>query len=222
MQELLKSIAQFSTAQLLTTLAILTPFVGAIWVAMKWAYETRLQNLETTLADLRADFARRLERDLAKVTDVHEIERVALQAELDVAQAKAASLRADIDRLINNFERSRVATKARADELANAQHDLALLLEQLVGPSELHPKYVEYLCAYPTLISKVSFSEAQVASLRNGADQGFGNSMYVYGRMLITGRMLRDGLLAPDKEQGLALIRSAAEKGHVPSKAFAL
>jgi hypothetical protein len=42
----------------------------------------------------------------------------------------------------------------------------------------------------------------------------------VLGRVLITGRMLREGTLQPDKERGIRLIRAAAELGHMPSRAF--
>jgi TPR repeat protein len=221
MKELLEALSKFSPAQLLTSLAILTPFVAGIWVVLKWAYDTRLKNLETALADFRSDFERRLARELAKTTDAHEKQLEHLQGERQAARSNAESMQADIDRLLSNFEESKKAVRQRAEELASAEHDLVALLE--VGEfSELPPRYVAYLCEHPMLISKISFSESQVASLRIQAEEGQGNAMYLYGRMLVTGRLLREGLLPPDKEQGLALIRSAAEKGHLPSRSFVL
>ena len=218
MKELLTALANFSPAQLLTSLAILTPFVAAIWAAMKWAYDTRLKNLETALADFRSDFERKLARETAKLTDAQEVELDT--ARIGTAEATEHALTAEraLDAFKRNEETRNVEASRRQDQLADAERRFVSLLEDLGGGAPLTTKYVEYLSENPSLLTKLTFSQAQIDDLEGRAGRTETNAMYVLGRMLTTGRLLSDGLLAPNRERGVAMIDAAADCGHSQSK----
>lgn len=199
MKDFLTTLANFSPAQLLTSLAVLTPFVVGIWVAMKWAYDTRLKNLETSLADFRADFERKFAREMAKVTDAHEQELEKLKTELKSAIDRAEAFQADL----HTLER----------ELQTARNDQTVLVSFL-------PRLIAYLCEHPHLIFELPFTQELAEKLQQLVQDNDANAMYVYGRMLITGRIFGGGTLPPDRERGLALVRRSAERGHSPSIAF--
>lgn len=222
MQEFLDALSKFSPAQLLTSLAVLTPFVAGIWVAMKWAYATRFKNLEATLADFRTDFERKLARELAKVTDSDEERIRALKVELDATLAKSAAGEAKLARVNDDLQATKSTLELRSEALANAEHGLAAFLNDTGVLTELSPRVLTYLCENPMLISKLLFTRDHVSVLHLQAQEGQGNAMYLYGRMLVSGRGLRDGNLPQDKERGLTLIRAAAEKGHQSARSFSL
>ncbi|SDX15827.1 hypothetical protein SAMN05216317_1474 [Nitrosomonas eutropha] len=62
MPEFIEALRTLTFADFLRLLAILTPFIVAIWGAFRWAYGVRLKTLETSLTELRTDFQRNLNR----------------------------------------------------------------------------------------------------------------------------------------------------------------
>ena len=223
MQEFVKALASFSASQLLLSLAVLTPFVAGVWAAMKWAYDTRLKNLETTLSDFRADFERRLARDAAKLTDSHEKQISELTAELTAQRERANVSEGELRKFHENEEHRTQASVERRDQHAKSEREFVDVVDECFGVGPIGPKALTYLCQNPSLIGKVTFAQPQVDDIKTKSDGGDSSASYVLGRILVTGRMLREGtLLQPDKECGLRLIRTAAELGHIPSRAFSL
>ena len=96
------------------------------------------------------------------------------------------------------------------------------MLVECFGVEPIGPRALTYLCENPSLIGRVAFAQAQVDDIKTKSDGGDSSASYVLGRLLITGRMLREGTLQPDKARGLRLISAAAELGHAPSRAFSL
>jgi hypothetical protein len=220
MQELFKALAQFTPTQLFLTLAALTPFVAGIWAALRWAYDTRLKNLETALSDFRTDFDRRLARELSKLTDEHEHLVRQLAAELADATSRASRSEATAREYESNAEHQESELIRRRDHLARAEREFVDLFDGVFEGQLLSVRATAYLASNPTLIEAVTFSLAQVGDLRRRADSGEHDAAYVIGRLLYTGRWLRDGVLQPNKEQGLALINWAAERHHPPAVTF--
>ena len=104
MKEFIQALAGFSASQLLLSLAVLAPFVVSIWAAMKWAYDTRLKNLETSLADFRADFERKLAREIVKLTDSHEKQVSALTSDLAAVKERTEAAERELQSFKANEE----------------------------------------------------------------------------------------------------------------------
>lgn len=111
MKDFLDALTQFTPVQLITSIAVLAPVVGGIWAAFKWAFETRLKNLETALADFRTDFDRRLARELSETKDAHEatvrslilkhdseIERIRLQSQAEILVTQKSLIEVEQER----------------------------------------------------------------------------------------------------------------------------
>lgn len=222
MKEFIQALAGFSASQLLLSLAALTPFVAGIWVAMKWAYDTRLKNLETMLADFRADFERRLARETAKLSDVHEKQVSALTSDLKRLEERAVSAECQLQSFKDDEEHRNQQSVKRRDQVAKAEKEFVDVLDECFGSNPLGPKTLTYLCENPTLIGRITFAQAQIDDIKTRSDSGESSASYVLGRVLLTGRMLREGILQPDKDRGLRLIQAAAELGHLPSRSFSL
>ena len=220
MQEFFKTLSQFSPGQLFLALAALTPFVGAVWVAMKWAYDTRLRNLETSLSDYRADFDRRLDREIAKVTDNHEAEIARLKTSLAAAQDAGAKAEASLNKNLAEEEVRDRAFRERKSGLERAEREFSDLFGEAFGLDELSVKAIDYLASNPNLLSKVLLSRAQVDGLQFRAGEGQHFAGYVLGRLLLTGRRLSDGMLPPNEIEARSLIAAAADAGYPPARSF--
>ena len=115
MKDFLQALSTFSFGQLLTSLAILLPVIAGIWFALRWAYESRTKNLESSLKEYQSDFERRIARELSKTTDEHERQT---QAQLSAHNAELAELR-------SKLETANTDLSATQSELMKAQEALA-------------------------------------------------------------------------------------------------
>ena len=110
----------------------------------------------------------------------------------------------------------------RRDQVAKAEKEFVDVLDECLGSNPLGSKLLTYLCENPALIDRITFTQAQIDDIKSSSDSGDSSASYVLGRLLINGRMLREGILQPDKDRGLRLIQAAAELGHRPSRSFSL
>ena len=63
MKQFFQTLPALTFTQATALVVLISPIVGVIWAIFKWAYDTRLKNLESTLSDFRSDFARRVTRE---------------------------------------------------------------------------------------------------------------------------------------------------------------
>lgn len=223
MRDTLSAVAQFSPTQLLTSLAVLTPFVAGIWVAMKWAYDTRLRNLETALSDFRSDFERRLVREAGRLTDAHELALLDVEQQLQSAVDRAAVA----ERRLLEFEKAAADKEtqlaSRAHDLEQSEKRMAGLLETLlndsISPDSKFEVMIFQLGLYsnlsPSILGHLRLSQTQIYDLERLIEKGHSAAMYVYGSLAMAGR-----ISSKSPQEGTDLVRRAAEQGAFAAMRF--
>src|SRR5215510_8845230 len=63
MKQFFQTLPTLTLTQATAVVVLISPIVGVIWAIFKWAYDTRLKNLESTLSDFRRDFEQRVTRE---------------------------------------------------------------------------------------------------------------------------------------------------------------
>jgi hypothetical protein len=217
MQDLFNAMAGFSLAQLLTSLAVLTPLVGVMWLLMRWAYDTRIKNLEAALADFRSDFQRRLEREVAKASQSNEQIILGLNGELLAATNRAVQAEQRVAQLEEAAEQMDVGIREREFKVQSAEDSLASCFDGLLQLTQYNPDAFAFIIfmlgLHPEIhMEKIKFDKYEY-DLEKMMEKGDRDATYVAGRLVLAGRLW-------PHQDGQVIMRKAKELGSSAAARF--